>query len=60
MRHLLFCTVRFFLVTDVCEVEYHRYAEELVTPLTNDGSATRDDDLREVVVKGYAVVAESQ
>ena len=49
-----------FLVTDVCEVEYHRYAEELVAPLTNDGSATRDDDLREVVVKGYAVVAESQ
>ena len=47
-------------MANVCEVEHHRNAEELVAPLANDGSATRDDDLREVVVKGYAVVAESQ
>ena len=47
-----------FLVADVGEVEYHRQTNELIAPLANDSSTTGDDDLGEVVMKRYAVVAE--
>ena len=47
------------LMADVGEVVNHRDAEELVAPLSDDGTTPSDDDLREVVVKGYAGVAES-
>ena len=47
------------LVADVGEIEYHRHAEELVAPLADDGTTPSDDGLGEMVVKWYAVVAES-
>ena len=47
-----------FLVADVGEIEEHGHADELVAPMVNDGSATGNDDLGEVVVKGHAGVAE--
>ena len=46
-------------MADVGEIEYHRHAEELVAPLADDGTTPSDDDLGEVVVKGYAGVTES-
>ena len=46
------------LVADVGEIEEHGHADELVAPMVNDGSATGDDDLGEMVVKGHAGVAE--
>jgi hypothetical protein len=47
------------LVTVVGKIEYHRHAKELVAPLSDDSTPTSDDDLGEVIVKGYAIVAES-
>ncbi len=37
-------------VSDVGEIEYARDADELVAPLPDDGTASGDDDLGEVVV----------
>ena len=45
------------LMADVGEVERHGQSAELVAPLVDDGPATSDDDLGEVVVQGYVVVA---
>ena len=47
------------LMADVGEIKQHRHTEELVAPLADDGTAPGDDDLGEVVVKGYSGVAES-
>ena len=41
-----------FPVADIGEVEHHRHAEELVALLAQDGSATGDDDLGEMIVEG--------
>jgi len=47
-----------FLVAGVGEIKDHRHAEELVAPLADDGTTSRDDDLGKVIVKGYARIAE--
>ena len=47
------------LIADVGEIEHHREAEEFVAPLMNDSTAPGDDYLREMIVKGHFVVAES-
>ena len=47
------------LAADVGKIEHHRRTEELVVPLTDDRTAPCNNNLGEVVVKGYAGVAES-
>ena len=49
-----------FPVADIGEVEHHRHAEKLVALLAQDGSATGDDDLGEMIVKGDAGAAKGQ
>ena len=46
------------LIPDVGEVEHHRHANEFIAPLPDDGAATGNDDLREVVVQGDVGIAE--
>ena len=48
------------LITDIVEIEHHGHAEELVAHLANDGSATCNNGLGEMVVQRYAGVAQSQ
>ena len=45
-------------MTDVREVEYHRQTEELVIPQSHNRATTGNDDLREMIVKRYADIAE--
>ena len=47
------------LVADVGEIVNHRGTEEHVVPVADNSATPGDDDLGEVVVKGYARVAES-
>ena len=42
----------------VGEVEHHRQTQELVPPLPHHGTTTGNDDFREMVVQGHAVVAD--
>ena len=44
------------LIADVGEVIYRRQTDEFVAPLIDNGSATGDDDLWELVVQGHTVV----
>ena len=47
------------LIADIGEIKYHRETEKFVAPLMNNSTAPGDDDLREMIVKGHFVVAES-
>jgi len=44
-------------MTDVGEVEHRRQTEELVAPLSYDSATTGNDDLWEMIVKRYVVIA---
>jgi len=46
-------------VADVSEIVHHRQTEELIAPMTNNGTASSDDDLWEMIVKGYMRIAEN-
>ena len=47
-------------ITYIGEVEHHRHAVERSARLTDDGTASRDDDLGEMVVEWYTGFTETQ